>query len=69
MQDELRLFQKLAPRLQKVLVVDPTPASVRLLTELLRAITGGAGQVWAAHNDAKAMQMVQIVDPQLIFLE
>ncbi len=69
MQDELRLFQKLAPRLQKVLVVDPTPASVKLLTELLRAITGGAGQVWSANNEAKAMQMVQIVDPQLIFLE
>jgi CheY-like chemotaxis protein len=67
--DEQRLFQKLAPRLQKVLVVDPTPASVKLLTELLRAITGGAGQVWSAHNEAKAMQMVQIVDPQLIFLE
>ena len=63
MQDELRLFQKLAPRLQKVLVVDPTPASVKLLTELLRAITGGAGQVWSAPNEAKAMQMVQIIDP------
>jgi CheY-like chemotaxis protein len=68
-QDELRFFQKLAPRLQKVLVVDPTPASVKLLTELLHAITGGGGQVWSAPNEAKAMQMVQIVDPQLIFLE
>lgn len=69
MLDEQRLFQKLTPRLQKVLVVDPAPVSVKLLTELLRTITGGSAQVWSAPNEAKAMQMVQVVDPQLVFVE
>lgn len=69
MLDEAKLFNKLTPRLGKVLVVDPTPVSVKLLTELLRTITGGSAQVWSAPNDAKAIQMAQIVDPQLIFVE
>lgn len=68
MLDEQRLFQRLAPKLQKVLVVDPAPVSVKLLSELLRTISGG-GQMWSAPNDAKAMQLAQVVDPQLIFVE
>lgn len=69
MLDEAKLFQRLAPKLQKVLVVDPAPVGVKLLTELLRTITGGSAQVWSAPNDGKAMQMAQVVDPQLIFVE
>ncbi len=33
--DDQKLFQKLAPRLQRVLVVDPNTASVKLLQEVM----------------------------------
>ncbi len=65
--DEQKLFQRLAPHLQRVLVVDAQPASVKLLQELLRTIS--TGQMWHAPTDAKAMQAVQMIDPQLIFVE
>lgn len=65
--DEQKLYQRLAPRLQRVLVVDPNNSSVKLLQELLRAIS--QGQLWSAPTDAKAMQMAQMVDPQIIFVE
>lgn len=65
--DEDKLFQRLAPRLQRVLVVDPAPASVKLLQELTRTIT--PGQLFAAPTDAKGMILAQSVDPQIIFVE
>lgn len=65
--DEQKLFQKLAPQLQRVLVVEPQPAAVKLLQELLRTIS--PGQVITATTDAKAMIAVQSMDPQMIFVE
>jgi len=65
--DEQKLFQALAPRLQRVLVVDSQPASVKLLQELMRTIT--PGNFWAAPTDAKGLVIAQSLDPQIIFVE
>lgn len=65
--DDQKLYQRLAPRLQRVLVVDPSPAAVKLLQELLRAIS--QGQLWSAPTDAKALQLAELVNPQIIFVE
>ncbi|MFZ4606522.1 MAG: response regulator [Caulobacter sp.] len=62
-----KLHQRLAPRLQRVLIVDPQPASVKLLGDLLRSIV--ATQIVAAPNDAKALQLAAVFDPQIIFVE
>lgn len=64
---DARLQQRLAPHMQRVLIVDPQPAAVKLLSDLLRSIT--PGQVIAAASDQKAMQLAQTVDPQVIFVE
>lgn len=64
---DAKLTQQLAPHLQRVLIVDPTPAAVKLLGELLRSIT--RAQIWTASTDQKAMQLAQSVDPQVIFIE
>jgi hypothetical protein len=65
--DEDKLFQKLAPRLQRVLVIDPAPASGKLLQDLMRTIT--PGQLWAAPTEAKGLMLAQSADPQIIFVE
>jgi len=62
-----RLLQRLAPHLQRVLIVDPQPASVKLLGDLLRSIV--STQIVTAPNDAKALQMAAMFDPQIIFME
>ena len=62
-----RLQQRLAPHLQRVLIVDPQPAAVKLLGDLLRSIT--SAQIHTAVNDQKAMQLAAMLDPQIIFIE
>jgi CheY-like chemotaxis protein len=62
-----KLQQRLAPHLQRVLVVDPQTAAVKLLGDLLRSIT--PVQVLTAVNDQKALQLAAALDPQIIFME
>ena len=64
---DARLQQQLAPHMQRVLIVDPHPAAVKLLGDLLRSIT--PAQIVAATNDQKALQLAQVTDPQIIFIE
>lgn len=62
-----RMIQRMAPHLQRVLIVDPQPASAKLLQELMRSLVNC--QIWSASSDAKAIQAARAVDPQIIFLE
>jgi two-component system, response regulator PdtaR len=66
--DEDKLIQRMAPMLRKVLIVDPQPASAKLLAELLRNMSRG-GQHWQAPSTRKALSAVAQVEPQLIFVE
>jgi two-component system, response regulator PdtaR len=66
--DEDKLIQRMAPMLRKVLIVDPQPASAKLLAELLRNISRG-GQHWQAPSTRKGLAAVAQVEPQLIFVE
>ncbi len=62
-----KLHQRLAPHLQRVLIVDPQPAAVKLLGDLLRSIA--SAQIVTAPGDAKALQLAAMFDPQVIFIE
>jgi len=62
-----KLHQRLASHLQRVLIVDPQPAAVKLLGDLLRSIA--ATQIVTASNDQKAYQLAGGFDPQMIFME
>lgn len=62
-----RVFAKMAPKLQRVLIADPQPASARLLSELMRDIAGS--EVWIAPTTERALSAAQINDPQLIVVE
>ncbi|MFZ5671149.1 MAG: response regulator [Pseudomonadota bacterium] len=57
----------MAPHLRRVLIVDPRPASVKLLGDLIRTIA--PAEVYTAPGDAKALQLARQADPQMIFLE
>jgi two-component system, response regulator PdtaR len=62
-----KVLQVLAPHIQRALVIDPAPAAVRLLSDLLRNL--GATQVYTAATTAEAMRMAASTDPQLILVE
>lgn len=65
--DDQKLTQRMAPMLRKVLVVDPSPPSARMLGDLMRNFS--AGQIYSAATNAKGIVAAQQVDPQLIFVE
>jgi len=59
--------EALAPCLGRVLIVDSSQASVRMLTELLHNIW--PGRTRTASTTASGLSIAQSVDPQLIFVE
>lgn len=65
--DDAKLVSKMAPHLQRVLVIDPHPASARLLADLMRTLVGS--QVWIAPSGRKALAMIHELDAQIIFIE
>ena len=65
--DEAKLIAKMAPRLRKALIVDPTPASARLLGDLLRNIS--QGQVFTAQTNKRGLEIAAQIDPQIMFVE
>jgi CheY-like chemotaxis protein len=64
---EPRLLQRIAPHIQRVLILDPNPQSVRMLSDVLRAIT--LCQVQSAATNSRALQIARTFDPQIIFTE
>lgn len=65
--DDHKLTQRMAPMLRKVLVVDPTPSSARMLSDLMRNIS--SGQIYSASTNTKGVDLAERIDPQLIFVE
>jgi response regulator RpfG family c-di-GMP phosphodiesterase len=64
---EKRQIEKMAPKLKRVLVADPQPASARLFAELMRDIA--QSHVWTAQTTERALKLAENSDPQLIVLE
>lgn len=62
-----RIIEKMAPKLKRVVVADPTPASARLFSELMRDIA--QSHVWVAGTTERALRIAETCDPQLIVLE
>lgn len=65
--EDLKQIQRMAPLMQRVLIVDPAAASARLLTDVIRNIV--QVQVWHAPTTAKGLEAARQVNPQLIFAE
>jgi DNA-binding response OmpR family regulator len=62
-----RTIQRVAAKVQRVLVVDPSPAIGKLLSDQLRQL--GNVQIYAAQTIERGYAMARTVDPQLIFVE
>lgn len=62
-----KLIQKMAPHLRRVLIVDPHPASARMLGDLMRTLVGS--QVWIAPEGRKGLDATRAVDAQIVFVE
>lgn len=65
--EDYKIIQRMAPMLQRVLIVDPQTAGARLVSDLMRNIA--RSQIWTAPSAAKALSLAKSVDPHLIFVE
>ena len=64
---DAKTYARMAPHMQRVLIVDPHPASVRLLSDLLRDVANS--QIWSAPSIDKGMELAKSVAPQIVFAE
>lgn len=62
-----RLLRIMSPMMERVLVVDPSPASARMLMDLLHNIW--PGQVWTATSVDTGLAVAGTVEPQMVFVE
>ncbi len=67
MSDDARILQKMAPLLRRILIVDSQQPAIRMLSELLRSVC--AAQFQSANTAQRGLQMAQVCNPQLIFVE
>ncbi|HVI34519.1 response regulator [Phenylobacterium sp.] len=62
-----KTIQRMAPMLQRVLVVDPQPTGARVIGELMRTVS--KPEIWTATTVDKALKLADRVNPQIIFCE
>lgn len=60
-------LERAHPLMKRALIVEPAPASARLLADLLRNLSGC--ESWTAAENDRALQLARAVEPQLIFVE
>jgi CheY-like chemotaxis protein len=59
---------KAAAQLSRALVVDPNPASAKMLAELLRSLIPNC-QVFGAQTEERALKFLETYEPKIIFVE
>jgi CheY-like chemotaxis protein len=62
-----KLMQQLEPHISRVLIIDPSPASARLLADLMKGM--GARNIFFEPEERRALEMAREVDPQLVLVE
>ena len=62
-----RIIEKMQPKLKRILIADPQPASARLFSDLMRDIA--QSHVWIAGNTDRALKIAETCDPQIIVVE
>jgi DNA-binding response OmpR family regulator len=64
---DAKVIHRMAPMLQRVMIVDATPTGARLVGELMRDIA--RSQIWVAETNEKAIRLAGSYDPHIIFAE
>ena len=62
-----RIIEKMQPKLKRILIADPQPASARMFSELMRDIANS--HIWIASTTERALKIAETCDPQVIVVE
>jgi CheY-like chemotaxis protein len=64
---DAKTHQRICALMQRVLIVDPQPASAKLLSDLLRDVSNC--QIWAAQDPGKALAVARAMEPHIVFVD
>ncbi len=64
---DAKIIQRVAPLIERVVIVDPQPASARFIAERMRDLC--RPETWIVDTNERALKLAAKVDPQLIFAE
>jgi len=64
---DARTHQRISAIMQRVLIVDPHPASAKLLSELLRDIS--PCQIWSAQDIQRGLSLAGAIEPNVVFVD
>lgn len=64
---DAKVMARIAPHIERVMIVDSQPSSARLLAEILKEL--GARQPAYAQTTERALEMAGDFEPQLLFIE
>lgn len=65
--DDKKTMRRMAPHLQRVLIVDPQAASAAMIGEAMRNIA--RSQTWIATTPERGLKLCEQVNPQIVFVE
>jgi len=66
-EDDAKIIKKMTPHLQRVLIVDPHPASARMLADLMRTLV--RSQVVMVGDGRRGLEETHQFDAQIVFVE
>lgn len=66
-EQDTKLINRMRPKLERVLVIDPAHAGGRMLADLMRGLASSV--VWTAGDEGQGLAQAEKADPQLIFVE
>ena len=64
---DARTLNRIAPTIQRVVIVDPNMASARLLLDIMKSL--GAREVVHESDEERAMEAIREIEPGLVFSE
>lgn len=64
---DAKTLNRIAPVIRRVAIIDPNPASARLLTDILKGF--GAREVYVESEEDAALELIQDVEPGVIITE
>lgn len=64
---DAKIIQRMAPLIERVVIVDAQPASARFIAERMRDLC--RPETWIVDSNERALKLAAKVNPQLVFAE
>lgn len=64
---DAKTLSRLEPAVRRTIIIDPNPAAVRLLSDIMKGL--GAREIYSESDEEQALELARDVEPGMIFIE